>query len=44
MKFINPDSMVYGANMGPTWGWQGPGGLHFSPMNLAIWVNQPGFQ
>ena len=24
--------------MGPTWGRQGPGGLHVGPMNLAIWV------
>ena len=32
-----PDSMVHGANMGPIWGWQDPGGPHFGPMNFAIW-------
>ena len=33
----NPDSKVHGANMGPTWGRQDPGGLHLGPMNFAIW-------
>ena len=33
-----PDCKVYGANMGPTWGRQDPGGPHGGPMNLAIWV------
>ena len=33
-----PDSKVYGANMGPTWGRQDPGGPHVGPMNLVIWV------
>ena len=33
----NPDSKVHGANMGPTWGWQDPGGPHLGHMNLAIW-------
>ena len=33
-----PDSKVYGANMGPTWGRQGPGGPHVGPMNFAISV------
>ena len=32
-----PDSKVHGANMGPTWGRQDPGGPHVVPMNLAIW-------
>ena len=32
-----PDNKVHGANMGPTWGWQDPGGTHAGPMNLAIW-------
>ena len=32
-----PDSKVYGANMGPTWDRQGPGGSHVGPMSLAIW-------
>ena len=31
-----PDSKVYGANMGPTWGRQDPGGPHVGSMNLAI--------
>ena len=29
---------VHGANMGPIWGRQDPGGPHVGPMNLAIWV------
>ena len=33
----NPDSKVHGANMGPIWDRQGPGGPHVSPMNFAIW-------
>ena len=33
----SPDSKVHGANMGPTWGRQDPGGPHVGPMNLAIW-------
>ena len=33
-----PDSKVHGANMGPTWGRQDPGGPHVGPMNLVIWV------
>ena len=40
-----PDNKVHGANMGPTWGRQDPGGLHVGPMNLAIWdliVSLPG--
>ena len=32
-----PDSMVHGANMGPIWGRQGPGGPHVGPMNFAMW-------
>ena len=37
-KWINtPDSKVYGANLGPTWCRQDPGGPHVDPMNLAIW-------
>ena len=34
---ITPDSKVHGANMGPIWGRQDPGGPHVGPMNLAIW-------
>ena len=30
-----PNSKVYGANMGPTWGRQDPGGPHVGPMNFA---------
>ena len=36
-----PDSTVHGANMGPIWGRQDPGGPHVGPMNLAIWVCIP---
>ena len=34
-----PNSKVHGANMGPIWGRQDPGGLHFGPKNFAIWDN-----
>ena len=34
---IIPDSKVHGANMGPIWGRQDPGGPHVGPMNFAIW-------
>ena len=33
-----PDSKVNGANMGPIWGRQDPGGRNVGPMNFAIWV------
>ena len=33
----SPDSKVHGANMGPIWGRQDPGGPHVGPMNFAIW-------
>ena len=33
-----PDSKVHGANMGPIWGQQDPGGPHVGPMNFAIWA------
>ena len=32
-----PDSKGHGANMGPIWGRQDPGGPHVCPINLAIW-------
>ena len=32
-----PDNKVHGANIGPIWGRQDPGGPHVGPMNLAIW-------
>ena len=38
VKPLLPDSEVYGANMGPIWGRQDPGGPHVGPMNLAIWA------
>ena len=31
-----PDIKVHGANMGPIWGRQDPGGPHIGPMNFAI--------
>ena len=33
----NPDNKVHGANMGPIWGRQDPGGPHVGPMEFAIW-------
>ena len=38
-KVIYPDTKVNGANMGPIWGRQDPGGLHVGPMDFAIWVH-----
>ena len=32
------DSKVHGANMGPIWGRQDPGGPHVGPVNFAIWA------
>ena len=32
-------TLVHGANMGPIWGRQDPGGPHVGPMNFAIWAN-----
>ena len=32
-----PDNKVHGSNMGPTGGWQDPGGPHVGPMNYTIW-------
>ena len=32
-----PDSKVYGANMGPIWALQDPGGPRVGPMYFAIW-------
>ena len=37
LGIMNPDSKVDGANMGPIWGRQDPGGPHVGPMNFAIW-------
>ena len=36
-----PDSNVHGANVGPTWGRQDPGGPHVGHRNLAIWDSAP---
>ena len=33
-----PDSKVHGANMGPTWGQQDPGGPNVGHVNLTIRV------
>ena len=33
-----PDSKAHGANMGPIWDRQDPGGPHAGPMNYAIWA------
>ena len=32
-----PDIKVPGANMGPIWGRQDPGGPHVGPINVAFW-------
>ena len=37
IKHHTPDSKVHGANMGPIWGRQDPGGLQVGPMSFAIW-------
>ena len=34
----DPNSKVHGANMGPIWGRQDPGGHHVGSMNFAIWI------
>ena len=40
MIWLNvPDNKVHGANMGPIWGRQDPGGPHVGPINFAIWGN-----
>ena len=33
----NPDSKGHGANMGPIWGRQDPGGPHVGPTNFTNW-------
>ena len=30
-----PEGTIHGANMGPIWGRQDPGGPHVGPMNLG---------
>ena len=39
----DPDSKVHGANIGPIWGRQDPGGPHVGPMNFAIWGGSVAF-
>ena len=34
----HPDRNVKGANMGPIWGRQDPGGPHVGAMNFATWT------
>ena len=34
----HPDSKFHGANMGPIWGRQDPGGPHVGPMDYAVWA------
>ena len=41
MIWTYPDSKVHGANMGPIWGQQDPGGSHAGPINFAIWLAAP---
>ena len=41
-EYSHPNSKVHGANMGPTWGRQDPGGPHVSPINFAI-STRPGY-
>ena len=36
--FGYPDGKVHGADMGPIWDRQDPGGPHVGPMNFTIWV------
>ena len=36
----NPDSKVRGANVGPIWGRQDPGGPHVGHMDFAMWELQ----
>ena len=35
---VLPDSQIDGANVGPTWGRQDPGGPHVDHSNVAIWA------
>ena len=35
-----PDSKIHGANVGPTWGRQDPGGPHVGPIILVIWAGE----
>ena len=37
LPLIIPYNKVHGANMGPIWGRQDPGGPHVDLINFAIW-------
>ena len=37
LEIVIPNSKVHGANMGPIWVRQDPGGPHVGPVNFAIW-------
>ena len=39
--WVDPESKVHGASMGPIWVQQDPGGPHVGPMNFAILVSLP---
>ena len=41
LDYTNPDTKIHGANVGPTWGHQDPGGPHVGHKNLAIWEMLP---
>ena len=41
MILAYPDNKVHGADMGPIWGRQQPGGPHVGPMDFAIRVVSP---
>ena len=36
-SYTSPDSKIHGANMGPIWGRQDPGGPHVGPVNFTVW-------
>ena len=38
VSYNHPNSKVPGANMGPIWSRQDPGGPHVGPMNFDIWA------
>ena len=40
---VYPDSKFHGANMGPIWGRQDPGGPHVGPMNFVICICSMGY-
>ena len=36
-SYYIPENKAHGANMGPSWGREDPGGPHVGPMNFAVW-------